>query len=218
MTPEEQKAAQEAEAAAQAAAAAAAQAKPPTPTTQTREQVLEAELKRARAEAASYRQKARQEADAKKKADEDALAKAGQFKELADQRDRRVKELEAELEQSRASLATYQAREAEEQQRLVAQVDADLATLPDAVRADIPPDADLRTKQIAIKAYRAAVPGARPAAPPPTAPRPASGPVAEPPAVSDEEWQEYGNPAVPQQRKREIQAKNEARRAWEASR
>jgi hypothetical protein len=178
-TPEETKAAQEAEAAAQAAAAAQEQKpeKPPTQQTQSREQVLEAELKRARAEAAQYRTKARSEAEAKKKAEEEALAKSGQFKELAEQREKRAKELETELETSRAKLSTYEQREAEEQAKREAQVAADFDALPDDIRADIPADADLRTKQIAISTYRKAKGTAAPAA---AAPRPPSIPSTAP--------------------------------------
>jgi hypothetical protein len=216
MTPEEQ-AAQEAEAQAQAAAAAAEQAKAKTTTTDD-PAALKAELERARKEAAKYRTQARVAAEEKKKAEEAVLAEKGQHKELAEQRAKELEALKLELEPLREFKTAADRAQQEQLAQRASQVDADFASLPDAVRQHIPADADLRTKEIAVLTYRAGT-GAKVVTPPtPTAPRPASGPVNEPPEVSGQEWQEMGNPQTPQTRKREIQLKHEARLAWERSR
>ena len=221
MTDEEKKAAQEAEAQAQAAAAAAEaeKAKGGTPAPPIEDPaVLKAELERARKEAAKYRTQARQAAEEKKKAEEAILAEKGQHKELAEQRAKELEALKLELEPLREFRSAAERAQQEQLAQRAAQVDADFASLPDAVRQHIPADADLRTKEIAVLTYRAGS-GAKVVTPPaPTAPRPASGPVNEPPEVSGQEWQEMGNPQTPQTRKREIQLKHEARLAWERSR
>lgn len=192
---------------------------PPAPSVKSasREQLLEAELKRARAEAASYRQKARTEAEAKKKAEEEALAQNGKFKELAESREKRATELEAELEQSRARLAEYEQREAGERQKREAQVAADFAALPDDVRSEVPEDADLRTKEIAIRLHQRTAGAAKPRPPQftPTAPRPA-GFAPSGTLTADEEAQcaqTIGNPRASAKDKAEARAKLAAHNA-----
>lgn len=221
-TPEEVKAAQEAEAQAQAAAAAAEAEK--SKQNGTHQPALEdptalkAELERARKEAAKYRTQARQAAEEKKKAEEAVLAEKGQHKELAEQR---AKELEAqrlELEPLREFKAAADRAQQEQLAQRASQVDADFAALPEAVRQDIPADADLRTKEITIKAYRVGTGAKVITTPTPTAPRPASGTTSAPPEPTDVEVMALGDPRTPMKEKREIQQKIDAWNAWQRSR
>lgn len=226
MTPEEQKAAQEAEAEAQAAAAAAEAEKQKAGTDDpaSLKALLEkerAERRAANAEAQKFRKLVREQEELKKKAEEEALAQSGKFKELAESREQRAKELEAELEQSRVKLATYEQREQEEQARRTSQVEADFAALPEDARAEIPADADLRTKEIAIRMYQRAK-GAAPVKPPPkpppaapTAPRPGGTPPAGLLSPTEEARfaQTIGNPRATPQQKAEARAKLAAHNA-----
>lgn len=142
--------------------------------------VLKQVIAQTRKEAASRRTQANEmkarldamEAE-KRKAEETALAEQGKFKELAEQRQKDLEARQAELEQARAKLATFEAREANETKRRAAQVDADFAALPEEIRAEFP-DADQRTKEVAIKLYQKAS-GKLPTKPPTlpsTAPQP----------------------------------------------
>lgn len=180
---------------------------------------LEGESKSRGQEAQSLRKRIRELEAEKKAGEEKALAEKGQFKELAETRARDLEQTRQELEQARGKLSSFEQREAEEQQKRAAQVEADFAALPEAVRAHVPADADLRLKELTINTARA-MSGTKPQHPPPpaTAPRPASGPAQEPPRVTDAEMQEFGNPNTPQPRKAEIGAKLAARRDWDANR
>jgi hypothetical protein len=216
MTPEEQ-AAQEAEAQAQAAQAAAdaekAKARPARDPA-----VLEAELERARKEAAKYRTQAREAAEKEKKAEEARLAEKGQFKELAEQRTKELEAMKQELEPLREFKSAADRAQQEQLALRASQVDADFASLPEAVRQHIPADADLRTKEIAVLTYRAGT-GAKVVTPPtPTAPRPASGPTNEPPRPTDDEVMALGDPRTSPKEKAEISKKVAAWNAWERSR
>jgi hypothetical protein len=229
MTPEEQKAADEkaaleAEAEAQAAAAAARNGTEDVSSLKAQLEKERAERRAANAEAAKFRKLVRETEETKKKAEEEALAASGKFKELAESREKRAKELEAELEQSRAKLSTFEQREAEEQARREAQVATDFAALPEDVRADIPEDADLRTKEIAIRTYqraKGATPAPKPAPrtpPPATAPRP---PDTKPAGALDPKEearlaQLIGNPRTPPKEKADAMAKIRAHNAARA--
>lgn len=218
----EEKAAQAAEAEAQAALAAAAEAEAAAAASAD-PAVLKAKLAKSVAAEKSLRERLKTAEDEKKKLEderkqaEDArLAEQGKFKELADQRQKALEAQQSELEQLRALKAQKDATEAAARQAREAQVAAEFDALPEAVKSEIPADADPRTKQAAITAYRAAL-GTK--APPPaaTAPRPATA-KDEPPPVTDVEWQEWGLPTTPQKRKAEIDAKNASRLAWEQAR
>ncbi len=233
MTPEEQKAAetkaaQEAEAAAQAAAAAQATepGKEDVASIKAQLEKERAERRAANAEAQKFRKLVREQEELKKKAEEEALAQSGKFKELADAREKRAKELETELEQSRAKVTAYEQREQEEQARRATQVDADFAALPEDIRAEIPADTDLRTKEIAIRTYQKAAgkavtpPSApvkkpAPALPTPTVPRPAGAPASGllTPAEEAKLAQTVGNPRSTPQQKAEARAKLAAHNA-----
>lgn len=147
-------------------------ADPPPAAGGTPPSAVEAELRRARAEAAKYRVQAREAAEAKRKAEESALAEKGQFKELAEARGK-------ELDELRQKNAKYEAREAEEQQRREAETQVAFDALPEEVRADVPADADARTKELAVRMYQRASGKAPPPRPPATAP---TAPAAPPPA------------------------------------
>jgi hypothetical protein len=220
MTPEEQKAAQEAEAAAQAAAAAAAQEPKtdPPPATTDDPKILRAELERARKEAAQYRTKARDAAEKERKAAEEKALAEGKFKEVAEAREKRAKELEAELEQSRARLSTYEQQEADARAKREAQVASEFAALPEEIRSGIPDD-DLRAKEIAVSTFRVAK-GAKPPPPinQPTAPRPAA-PDGRPPVTVDDlarAHQIRGNPRSSKEDRKAAEETIAKHRAWKA--
>lgn len=218
MTPEEQKAAQEAEAAAQAAAAAEAAKQAEPPPIPEDPKALRAELERARKEAAKYRVQARDAAEAKRKADDAALAEKGQFRELAEARAKEIEALKSELEPLRSTAATYQQQEAEERQKREAQVAVDFAALPEDIRSEIPDDADLRTKEIAVKTYqKASGQKPRPPSTPVTAPRPAATVSGEPPITPEQERvysQIVGNAMLPREKREKAQAALNDLNAW----
>lgn len=220
MTPEEQKAAQEAEAAAQAAAA--------TQTTVTVEtkaatgssipddpKALKVELERTRKEAASYRVKAREAAEAQRKAQEAALAEQGKHKELAETRGKALDEKEKELAELRTFKAEREQRETEERTKREAQVAADFAALPEDVRADVPDDP--RAREVAVRTFQRATGKAPPPKAPATAsvapapPKPAGG--VKPPRPTEVEQQKYAS-TRDQKLKAELGAKIRAWTAW----
>jgi fused signal recognition particle receptor len=211
-TPEELKAAQEAEAAAQAAAAAAQaeEEEPEKPVPADDPKILRAELKKVRDEAAAARVKLRELAEKERKAAEEKALTEGKFREVAEQREKRAKELEAELEQSRAKLTAFEQREAEETARRAAQVDAEFAQLPESYRARVPAEADLRTKEVYLAAYREAK-GLAPKPPtiPTAAPRPAAPGDLKAPYTPEQLRvfnQIAGNPRAPQAKRDEALA------------
>jgi hypothetical protein len=196
-TPEETKAAQEAEAAAQAAAAAAKAEEEAKKKVATSDDpvVLRAELERARKEAAANRVKVRELSEAKRKAEEAALAEQGKHKELAEARGKELDATKAELEQHRKDKEAREAAETAARAQREAQVAAEFAQLPDVVRAALPADASVEQKQVALSTYRVAA-GAKAPLTAPVAPRPAGGGSVEEP-TSDDFVRAY-HPSTPQ--------------------
>jgi hypothetical protein len=233
MTPEELKAAQEAEAAAQAAAAEAArkaaeaEGEEGTGEEGTEDpKVLKQVLSAVRREAASRRvkqaelvEKVKALEDEKRKAQEAALTEQGQFKELAEKRGQELEATRQELEQLRTKTATFEAREAEEQKKREAQVAAEYALLPEEIRADIPQDADVRTKEVAVRTYQRASGKAppRPPSTPVTAPRAPGSTGVEPP-VSEKDERMYaqivGNTSLSREKRENAQAKLRDLSTW----
>jgi hypothetical protein len=162
----------------QPAAPAAVPAPAKAETADDRAARLEKENADLRKEAAARRVQA-------KKAQEDALVKEGNYKALADLRAKEADEARAateakdkELEELRKLKADREAEAAAAQQKRGADVDAQIAKLPDHVRAAIPAAATLEMKEVVLAAYSATPGGvtpARPAAPPTSPPPPASG-------------------------------------------
>jgi hypothetical protein len=221
-TDEQAKAAQEAEAKAQAAAAAAATSgTEDLASVKAQLEKERAERRAANAEAQKFRKLVREQEELKKKAEEEALAKSGQFKELAESREKRAKELETELEQSRAKLAEFESRDGEERQRREAQVAAEFDALPEDVRADIPADADLRMKEIAVRTYQKATASAKPKPPTTTVttPRPGGSTPAGLLSPDDEARcaQTLGNPRASAKETAEARSKLAAHNAARAS-
>lgn len=185
--------------------------------------VLKEVIQKTRREAAARRTQATEmkakldamEAE-RRKAEESALAEQGKFKELAESR---AKDLEArvkELEEARAKLQTYEQREADEQKKKSAQVDAEFAALPEEIRNEFP-GADQRTKEVAIRMYQKAT-GQKPRPPSthPTAPRPATTTV-EPPITPEQERvfsQIVGNVTLPREKRDAARAKLTELAAW----
>jgi len=229
MTPDEQKAAQEAEAKAQAAAAAAQAGKDDTaPPVETDDpKALKAEVERLRKiatangkEAAANRVKLRAVEEQRQKAEQERLASEGKFKELAEARAKEIEAMKQELEPLRSTAATYQQREAEEQQKREAQVAADFAALPEDLRSEIPADADLRTKEVVIRTFqKAAGQKPRPPTTPPTAPVVAALQGSAP--VTDDQiaraHQIRGNPRSSKEDRKEAEETLAKHRAWKAA-
>lgn len=106
-------------------------------------------------------------AEAKRKADEDAKAKAGEWEKLANERAARVTELEQADATAQERLAAYEGV-------LTAQIKARAKALPEAARAKLP-DGDPLAQLAWLDAVEAAVQAATPAVTKPVLRTPAGG-------------------------------------------
>lgn len=211
-TPEEVKAAQEAEkkqAEAQAAAAAKAKEGSSTDDVAGLKAQLEkekAERQAANAEAQKHRKRLREIEEQNKKAEEQALVEAGKHKELAEARGKEIEATRQELEQLRSEKAKREAEDAAARAAREAQVATEFAQLPDHVRAGIPADADARSKEIAVNTFRA-MSGQKVPTPAPTAPSPSLGGAPAGDKPTQDEFARAFHPSTSAEEKARLQKK-----------